>query len=117
MTETTTATTMNGTTNPMNYTLTDTKETPAVTRHRLVRNVFSVNVPEPGLADYIKKRAAMHPKGVSGYVRELLLVDQEKWQDMERLRNQALSKLTDNERTALGFPLTSSSFTTKTSHD
>ncbi len=55
--------------------------------------------------DYIEERAALHPKGLSGYVRDLVLVDRAKWQDMEKLRAQALSKLTDNERAALGFPL------------
>jgi hypothetical protein len=59
--------------------------------------------------EYIEERAAMHPKGLSGYVRDLVLVDRAKWQDMEKLRAQALSKLNDNERAALGFPLANTS--------
>ena len=82
---------------------------------RLVRHIFSVNVPDKELADYIEERAARHPKGVSGYVRDLVLVDRAKWQDMERLRAQALSKLTDNERAALGFPLANSQSADRTS--
>jgi predicted NUDIX family NTP pyrophosphohydrolase len=72
---------------------------------RPVRHVFSVNVPDLDLAGYIEERAAMHPKGISGYIRDIVLVDRAKWQDMERLRTQALAKLTANERAALGFPL------------
>jgi len=73
--------------------------------NRLVRHVFSVNVPDENLMAYIEERAATHPKGLSGYIRDLVLVDRAKWQDMEKLRAQALSKLTDSERAALGFPL------------
>jgi hypothetical protein len=50
--------------------------------NRLVRHVFSVNVPDENLMDYIEERAAMHPKGLSGYVRDLVLVNRAKWQDM-----------------------------------
>lgn len=69
------------------------------------RHVFSVNVPEKDVAEYIEEMSARHPRGVSGYIRDLVLLDRVKYQDMEELRACALAKLTDNERAALGFPV------------
>jgi hypothetical protein len=69
------------------------------------RCIFSVNVPDEQLAEYIEERSAMYPKGLSGYFRDLVLADRAKWQDMEKVRKQVLAKLTDEERAALGLPL------------
>lgn len=73
--------------------------------NRMVRHVFSVNVTDNGMADYIEERAAIHRYGFSGYFRDLVAADRAKWNDAERLRAMALAKLTDDERAALGFPL------------
>jgi hypothetical protein len=67
------------------------------------RRVFSLNVSDKELADYIEERSSMYPKGVSEYIRNLVLLDRDKWQSMEKLREQALTKLTAQERAALGF--------------
>lgn len=68
------------------------------------RQVFSVNVTDVELANHITLRAAAHPNGITGYFRELVILDHVKWKDMEKLRTQTLAKLTDNERASLGFP-------------
>lgn len=71
-----------------------------------IRRVFSGNVPERGLAADIEKQASAHPKGMSGYIRDLVALDRIKWQHLERIRQQALTKLSDYERGALGYPKT-----------
>lgn len=73
-------------------------------RERLARRVFSLPLSDHALADYVEQQGAKHRKGVAGYLRHLVKLDREKWMDMKRLRELALSKLTDNERAALGFP-------------
>jgi hypothetical protein len=69
------------------------------------RHVFSVNVVDEDVAEYIEEMSARHPRGVSGYMRDLVLLDRARYRDAEELRNSALAKLTDNERAALGYPV------------
>lgn len=68
------------------------------------RRVFSLPLSDHALADYVEAQGKRHRKGVAGYLRDLVILDREKWLDMEQLRELALSKLTDNERAALGYP-------------
>lgn len=65
--------------------------------------MFSLPLTDHALADYVKQQGAKHRKGVAGYLRHLVKLDREKWIDMKKIRELALSKLTDNERAALGF--------------
>jgi len=73
--------------------------------NRMVRHVFSVNVTDDSMADYIEERAAIHRNGFSGYFRDLVTADRAKWNATERVRAIALAKLTDEERAALGFDM------------
>lgn len=68
------------------------------------RRVFSLPLSDHALADFVEQQGAKHRKGVAGYLRHLVTIDREKWLDMAQLRELALSKLTDNERAALGYP-------------
>ncbi len=69
------------------------------------QRVFSVNVPDAELADYLNMRKSTHHNGLSGYIRDLIKADRTKWLQMEKTRMQALAKLTDDERIALGLSL------------
>jgi hypothetical protein len=65
--------------------------------------VFSLNVTDKSMSDYIAHRAATCRKGLSGYLRDLVLADWKKWKAQENIRQAALDKLTPVERKALGF--------------
>jgi hypothetical protein len=67
------------------------------------RAIFSVNIPDTVLHEYVTGRAEMHPCGISGYFRDLISQDRKKWQESATLRDQALNKLTAEERAALGY--------------
>lgn len=68
------------------------------------RRMFSLPLSDHALADFVEQQGAKHRKGVAGYLRHLVTMDRQKWLDMAQLRELALSKLTDNERAALGYP-------------
>ncbi|MFZ9938466.1 MAG: hypothetical protein ACO3JG_15620 [Luteolibacter sp.] len=72
-------------------------------QHAIVRRVFSLPLSDQTLAEFVEQQGKRHRKGVAGYLRDLVSIDREKWMDMEQLRELALSKLTDNERAALGY--------------
>jgi len=68
------------------------------------RRVFSLPLSDRALASFVEQQGSKHKRGVSGYLRGLVVADREQWLDMAQLRELALSKLTDNERAALGYP-------------
>lgn len=55
------------------------------------------------MEDYIEFRAHQHQGGRAGYLRELVAKDFLKYRHDERIRQEALSKLSEEERRALGF--------------
>ena len=66
--------------------------------------MFSLPLSDKALADYVEAQGKRHKRGVVGYLRDLVIRDREQWFSMEELRKLALSKLTEKERFALGFP-------------
>lgn len=56
------------------------------------------------LAQFVEFRASKHRKGMAGYLRDLVIADRKRWYYEENVRAIALSKLTEEERVALGFP-------------
>ncbi|MBU3720734.1 MAG: hypothetical protein FGM22_08260 [Burkholderiaceae bacterium] len=71
---------------------------------RPVRRVFSVNVPDRDLAIYMEDMGMLHPRGFSGWIRDLVTADRAEWIKRASVRERALRKLTDEERAALGYP-------------
>lgn len=68
------------------------------------RRVFSVNVPDAGLARFMEDMSAKHSHGTSGWIRDLVTAARTEWDRQAGLRTQALAKLTDAEKAALGYP-------------
>ena len=68
---------------------------------RSVRRVFSVNVPEAWLANFIDEMSAKHPRGVSGYVRDLVNADMKRRRKDEEIAAYAMEKLSPEERRAV----------------
>jgi hypothetical protein len=79
-----------------------------------VRRVFSVNVPYRDLAIYMEDMGMMHPRGFSGWIRDLVTADRAEWIKFASVRERALRKLTEEERAALGYPPNSDSAQKKT---
>ena len=76
----------------------------AVLAPSTVRRVFSVNVPDRDLAIYMEDMGMLHPRGFSGWIRDLVTADRAEWIKRASVRERALRKLTDEERVALGYP-------------
>jgi hypothetical protein len=66
-----------------------------------VRRVFSVNVPESSLANFMDEMSARHPRGVSGYVRDLVEADMKRRRKDEAIAAYAVEKLSSEERRAI----------------
>jgi len=69
--------------------------------HRAGRHVFSVNVPEAWLANFINEMSARHPRGVSGYVRDLVEADMKRRRKDEAIAAYAVERLSSEERRAI----------------
>lgn len=76
-----------------------------VAHQRLVRRVYSLPITDSVMEDFIEFRARQHAGGRAGYLRDLVARDFTEYRDAETLRQRALSKLTEAERRALGYPL------------
>ena len=70
---------------------------------RLVRRVYSLPINDSEMEDFIEFRAHQHKGGRAGYLRELVALDFVKYRNDERIRQEALSKLSEDERRVLGF--------------
>jgi hypothetical protein len=67
----------------------------------LVRHIFSVNVPEDDLAKYMEETASRHPRGMSGWIRDLVEADRVQRQRDLDVASKAMTKLTSEERRAI----------------
>lgn len=74
----------------------------SIDHQRLNRRVYSLPITDSEMKDFIEFRSHQHEGGRAGYLRELVASDLAKYRNDERIRQEALSKLSENERRALG---------------
>jgi hypothetical protein len=69
----------------------------------VIRRIYSLPITDVEMETHIENRASRHKGGRAGYLRELVELDLIKYKNTESIRQAALSKLSDEERNALGF--------------